>query len=86
MLLGELGLEAPQTVGPERIVHGRRLGFGGPECRRWGKGAGVYTAVQPVDILQRRAFQARGALTLARGLRILAGSFSTSASDCFWSG
>jgi hypothetical protein len=73
-------------VVPESRIHG---GSVAREARRPGgeaaKGAGVYTALPPVDILETLVRTRRRWLTLAAALRILAGPLMTSACDCFWS-
>ena len=76
MLGRQLFLEAAQALIPECRFHDRRPRNMTENTGKDGKGAGVYTGLQPVDILRRVVNGRPLKLTMDPSLRILADPFS----------
>ena len=84
MLGRQLFFEAAQALIPESRFHDRRPRKMTENAGKDGKGAGVYTGRQPVDILRRDENRRARKLTMGPSLRILAGPFSRPAQPaCF---
>jgi hypothetical protein len=60
MLFGQLRFEAAETFIPERSLHDRRALAGTDEGVETGKGRGVYTGAEAVDISKKSALTGRG--------------------------